>query len=276
MITSEDKQVDNCSAETLGYARSMLSGKRIAFIGFGAEQASRLAEIIGKADAFSRQFSAAEHSPDTASLQPFELLVLSAEGCQGTRWLKDEDLRPVVDRSLVLCHPTSALNLVATSEELFMRFCAEGCSADEFLLRAGKACTPRLSAKIQAPVISNTVVLADDDVSITALLRVTLERNGFKCQAAPNGGEALRLIRATKPVAAVVDVNMPQMDGFELLSLVRNDPETAATKMILLTGCEQEVDILRGFSLGADDYVIKPFNPMELLVRLKRSVGRFS
>jgi DNA-binding response OmpR family regulator len=67
---------------------------------------------------------------------------------------------------------------------------------------------------------------------------------------------------------------MPYIDGFEVLSTLRNDPETAEVPIVMLTSVQQESDIVRGFGLGADDYVVKPFNPMELLARIRRLVRR--
>jgi DNA-binding response OmpR family regulator len=76
------------------------------------------------------------------------------------------------------------------------------------------------------------------------------------------------MLREYRPHAAVLDVNMPGMDGFEVLTAIRR--EAIPVRVILLTARHTESDILRGFSLGADDYMIKPFNPMELVARLKR------
>jgi DNA-binding response OmpR family regulator len=67
---------------------------------------------------------------------------------------------------------------------------------------------------------------------------------------------------------------MPTIDGFEVLARTRSAPELAHTRIILLTGSEQESDVIRGFTLGADDYICKPFNPMELTIRLMRVLGR--
>jgi DNA-binding response OmpR family regulator len=67
---------------------------------------------------------------------------------------------------------------------------------------------------------------------------------------------------------------MPTIDGFEVLSRMKSVADLAQTRVILLTGSEQEADVIRGFSLGADDYVCKPFNPMELTIRLMRVIGR--
>ena len=76
------------------------------------------------------------------------------------------------------------------------------------------------------------------------------------------------MIRELRPQAAVLDVNMPGMDGFEVLAAIRQ--MALPLKVIMLTARQHERDILRGFELGADDYVVKPFNPMELAARLKR------
>jgi DNA-binding response OmpR family regulator len=78
----------------------------------------------------------------------------------------------------------------------------------------------------------------------------------------------LDMIREFCPHAAVLDVNMPGMDGFEVLAAIRQ--AALPVKVIMLTARQNERDVLRGFELGADDYVAKPFNPLELAARLKR------
>jgi two-component system alkaline phosphatase synthesis response regulator PhoP len=76
------------------------------------------------------------------------------------------------------------------------------------------------------------------------------------------------MARELIPHAAVLDVNMPGMDGFEILSAIRKDG--LPVRVVMLTARQHESDVLRGFNLGADDYVVKPFNPLELAARLKR------
>lgn len=88
------------------------------------------------------------------------------------------------------------------------------------------------------------------------------------CQGAANGPQALEQIRASAPQAAVLDVNMPGMDGYQVLAAIR--AEKLPVRVVLLTARQQETDIIRGFTLGADDYIVKPFNPLELAARLKR------
>jgi DNA-binding response OmpR family regulator len=95
-----------------------------------------------------------------------------------------------------------------------------------------------------------------------------MQNAGIKCRMACDGTEALQAIRDCRPTAAILDVNMPGMDGYEVLAAVRN--EMLPVRIILLTARQQEADITRGFTLGADDYVVKPFNPPELLARVKR------
>jgi DNA-binding response OmpR family regulator len=114
------------------------------------------------------------------------------------------------------------------------------------------------------------VVVADDDPTTTTLLNKVLQRYGMDCQTASDGEAALQLARSVNPDAMVLDVNMPYKDGFEVLSAVKKDKETSDIKVLMLTSLYQETEIIRGFGLGADDYVTKPFNPIELVARLKR------
>jgi two-component system response regulator AdeR len=113
-------------------------------------------------------------------------------------------------------------------------------------------------------------VVVDDDPIILALLRSTLRNCGMQCETVDNGTDALRLIRGEKPHVVVLDVNMPGLDGYEVLSAIR--AEKLPTLVMLVTARQQEHDVLRGFQLGADDYLVKPFNPPELVARIKRLV----
>jgi DNA-binding response OmpR family regulator len=116
------------------------------------------------------------------------------------------------------------------------------------------------------------VITADDDLSITTLIRALLSSDGIRCETTDNGARALELARELRPDVLVLDVNMPTLGGFEVLTQLKRDPITARMRVILLTGAEQESDIMRGFTLGASDYIVKPFNPMELLVRIRRFI----
>jgi DNA-binding response OmpR family regulator len=116
------------------------------------------------------------------------------------------------------------------------------------------------------------ILIADDDPTIRSLVRMTLQDYGMDCLVAASGAEALQMIRDRGPHAAVLDVNMPGMDGYLVLAAVRE--EKLPVRVVLLTARRHENDISRGFTLGADDYVVKPFNVVELIARLKRLFRR--
>jgi len=115
---------------------------------------------------------------------------------------------------------------------------------------------------------SAEILVADDDLTVRTVVRSALRKVGIECRLASSGPEALEEIRMHRPPAAVLDVNMPVMDGFEVLAAIR--AEKIPVRVIMLTARRQDDDVLRGFSLGADDYMVKPFSPMELVARLKR------
>lgn len=259
-------------AEVLVSAREALLGKRIALVGFAPAEAAEMTHILTQADAFARSLPF-EVRPDADVLKPFELIVVNIGAAGDKPWLDSGELSAVTGRSIAAGSVPALLQL-ARQPRPFEKFCVWPTDAEELLLRCVLALRPGQPVTQQSVPPGSTVVLADDDPSITALVRLTLQRNALTCEVAVNGREALELIQKLKPCAAVLDVGMPNIDGFEVLSRMKSAPETAQTRVILLTGCEQEADILRGFSLGADDYVIKPFNPMELLMRLKRAIGR--
>jgi DNA-binding response OmpR family regulator len=116
------------------------------------------------------------------------------------------------------------------------------------------------------------VVVADDDSVVVSVVSTALRNFGMECRLAANGAEALQLIREEKPHAAVLDVNMPELDGYRVLAAVR--AENLPVRVVLLTARQREDDVLRGFQMGADDYLIKPFSPLELIARLRRLLGQ--
>src|SRR6185437_4767776 len=128
------------------------------------------------------------------------------------------------------------------------------------------------AAAAAMPVGRPQIVVADDDPTVLALVRAAIENFGMECVSAHDGSCAAETIRRIRPQAAVLDVNMPGMDGYEVLSAIR--AEGLPVRVVLLTARQQESDVIRGFTLGADDYIVKPFSPMELVARVKRLLGR--
>jgi two-component system alkaline phosphatase synthesis response regulator PhoP/two-component system response regulator VicR len=99
---------------------------------------------------------------------------------------------------------------------------------------------------------------------------VNLERQGYQVVTAFDGKEGLEKIRTEKPNLVVLDVMMPYMDGFEVLKTLRREPETENLPVIMLTAKAQDKDVFEGYHYGADMYLTKPFNPMELVTFVKR------
>ncbi len=116
-----------------------------------------------------------------------------------------------------------------------------------------------------------TVLVVDDEARIIDFIRMNLELEGFRVLEAANGFEALERLKEDLPDLIILDVMMPEMDGFETLKHIR---EVSTVPVIMLTVRQEEGDRIRGLDLGADDYITKPFSPRELLSRTKALLRR--
>src|SRR3990172_5424061 len=119
--------------------------------------------------------------------------------------------------------------------------------------------------------MSKTVMVVDDEERLVSLVQTYLAQEGFHVVTARNGRDALFLARQEKPDLIVLDLMMPEMDGFEFLRLHRKERETP---VILLTARVEDSDKVAGLELGADDYVTKPFSPRELVARVRAVLRR--
>ena len=116
------------------------------------------------------------------------------------------------------------------------------------------------------------VLLVDDEPSILQLARMYLERDGFRIQEAKDGEVALEAIKRLQPALVVLDVMLPKLDGFEVCRRVRAENNSIA--ILMLTARDEDIDKILGLELGADDYLTKPFNPRELVARVKAILRR--
>ena len=114
------------------------------------------------------------------------------------------------------------------------------------------------------------VLVVDDDAVIRQLICVNLELEGFEVHTAEDGQDALDKIREVDPVVVTLDIMMPRLDGWETAARLRNDPETAHVKVILLSARAQEADLRRGHGIGVDAYLTKPFDPDDLVEAVRR------
>src|SRR5215470_11357044 len=115
------------------------------------------------------------------------------------------------------------------------------------------------------------ILVVDDEERMVRFIRMNLEHDGFQVSEAFNGKQAVQRLRDVSPDLILLDVMMPDLDGFEVLQMVR---EISSVPVIMLTAKGEEDDRIRGLELGADDYVPKPFNPRELVSRVKAVLRR--
>jgi two-component system, OmpR family, alkaline phosphatase synthesis response regulator PhoP len=117
-----------------------------------------------------------------------------------------------------------------------------------------------------------TILLVDDEPSILQLASMYLEREGFQTASAVDGAQALEAAARLKPALLVLDVMLPKLDGFEVCRTLR--AQGSQVPIIMLTARDEDIDKIIGLELGADDYLTKPFNPRELVARVKAILRR--
>jgi two-component system alkaline phosphatase synthesis response regulator PhoP len=120
----------------------------------------------------------------------------------------------------------------------------------------------------------NRILVVDDDKKIVRLVRSYLEQSGYQVFTAYDGETALHTIRREKPDLVVLDLMLPDRDGWEITRIVRADPTVARLPIIMLTARVEDVDKIVGLEVGADDYITKPFNPREVVARVKAVLRR--
>ncbi|WP_053956782.1 response regulator transcription factor [Inediibacterium massiliense] len=116
------------------------------------------------------------------------------------------------------------------------------------------------------------ILIVEDESSIRSLLKVTFRTNGYDVIEAQSGEEGLKKAREEKPILALLDVMLPGIDGFEVCEKLRKEFQNIG--IIMLTARGQDMDKISGLQLGADDYMIKPFNPTELVLRVQALIRR--
>ena len=118
------------------------------------------------------------------------------------------------------------------------------------------------------------VVAMDDDADILRMVRIKLERAGFEVLTAANGGAGVKLVLAERPDVMIVDVMMPEKDGYQVLTEVKEKLGNDAPLAILLTARSEPADMAKGISCGASDFIVKPFSPRELIERVNLALIR--
>ncbi len=119
--------------------------------------------------------------------------------------------------------------------------------------------------------MAELVLIAEDDAEIAGILQAYFTREGFRTVHARDGQVALDLHRTLKPDIVLADITMPRLDGWELLAEIQR---RGRTPVIMITALDEDVDRLQGLRIGADDYIVKPFNPIEVVARAKAVLRR--
>ena len=143
------------------------------------------------------------------------------------------------------------------------------------------SCVQRLRGEIgvkpspeRTPQPVDRILVVDDEPDIIALVAYHLARSGYRVSTASTGTEALQAAREEQPALIVLDLMLPELSGFQVLERVRADKMLADTPVLMLTARREEPDRVEGLSLGADDYLVKPFSPQELVLRVRNILRR--
>ncbi len=123
--------------------------------------------------------------------------------------------------------------------------------------------------------METSVLIVEDEVAIVTLLRYNLEREGFRVYSTGDGEEAVTMVKEYKPDVIVLDWMLPSMSGIDICKQLRWSADTKGIPIIMLSARGEESDRIRGLDAGADDYIVKPFSPAELIARIRAVFRRF-
>ncbi len=253
-----------------------LRGMRFAIVGFEPQEAARIRSVLDLAGAHANVLGSASAHPRLNSLAMFDVCVIDVS--PGESGEAPADLVAQKEKPAVLIGNSGEMRRLASiiaspAREFMLRPWTE----EELALRAFRILRYEEGHESRSAQISREkplVVLADDDKMTELLVSSMLKSSGIQCKVVSDGSEALEIVRKFKPDILLLDVSMPKMDGFQVLSAIKNDPSTMGVYVVMLTASGAEDDVVRGFSLGAEDYIIKPFHPHEMIARLKRLLRR--
>lgn len=121
-----------------------------------------------------------------------------------------------------------------------------------------------------------SILVVDDDKEVVHLLRSFLEAGGFAVFTAHDGETALHILKRERPALVILDLMLPERDGWDVTRIIRGNPSLMRTGIIMLTARIEDIDRIIGLELGADDYIVKPFNPREVVARVRTVLRRLN
>ena len=255
--------------------RQSLAGRRFAVMGFEASEGYTISSALGSMGGIGHVVRAAPTIPGLNIFAPFDACFINASA-------PGSDEPAPID---MLARTRKPAVIVGAFADLVTRFPALADINREFVLRPYKQGDLLLRAfrvlrfvesveAIKTPLHNGAprVLVADDDAATVVLISTILKHFKFACEVARNGEEAIELARSKRPDLVLLDVQMPRMDGFQALTALRSDMATRNMPVILVTQRQEEADVVKGFSLGAADYISKPFRSGELMARINRTL----
>jgi CheY-like chemotaxis protein len=251
-----------------------LAGRRFGLMGFETPEGDSIIAALKTARGIGHVIGAESNLPGLNSFSPFDACFVNASATGvGAQPAPMEMLALSRKPAVVIGSIEHLASGFAEIVDLNRDFILRPWAAEELLLRTYRIL--RLSeATVQTSARKEIrrVVVADDDATTIVMISTILKHFKFECHVAHNGEEALDIVRETRPALVLLDVSMPQMDGFETLTALRCEMATRNTPVILISAHHDEAEVVKGFSLGADDYVTKPFNSGELIARIGRAL----
>jgi DNA-binding response OmpR family regulator len=246
-----------------------LQGKRVALIGLSGDAADVICGALEQVGAKARLFEG-DQTPYSEAVGICQLIVVHVRPENNNcRWLAPDAPGLPALPTVFFGSPEHLLTLNSNAHARARGLLIEGCTREEALMRLRLAMTQTPSPVIRpAGVEAGELVVGYGDAASHAPIAAKMKEHGMGCRLAANGPETILLLRHLRPPAAVVDVNQ---DGFEALAAIR--AEDMPVRTLFIASHSSEDEILRGFSLGAEDYLVQPFSPLELVARLKRLLG---
>lgn len=117
--------------------------------------------------------------------------------------------------------------------------------------------------------MTHRILIVDDEPNIVVPLQFLMEQNGYEVAVAETGEEAIRSVEQFHPDLVLLDIMLPSVDGFEVCQIIRENPDYRGIRIVFLTAMGREMDVAKGMSLGADEFIIKPFSNSEVVSKIK-------
>lgn len=256
----------------------ILAGKTVGLVGFTEEQRAELGRRLAAQYCSFLTLSHEEAEFRKGAAASCDLLIIEARD----EWAAEDALYPAnlfrVRKPALLVGSREILSRVSSWTHGGVR---EPVTApwetEDAIWRAAMMLSRTPATKIRKGHRRNQqkrVLIGDADTSVSALLSAFLTQEGMECHIAGDGVSTLSLAKTKEADAVIIDASMPGLDGFELLAAIKRDPSMQHVAVVMLTSRQSESDTLRAFGLGADDYLVKPFSPMEVAARIKRLLAR--